>query len=606
MVFGFLLTGASALFLLSKAWFLAPYRVGWLMLLANAVYETVERRLRVSRGTQDAALFVFVPLGLGWLAGPLAGLLTALAFGAAWVGALVVELRWRSEVPAVQFGPLRRDVPLPVPRLIVLLRGPVLERSAGCYQLGDWPEGLSQSFELLVLNPGLVRPQLPLRVEVTTDCVQLRVTRDGEVDLSAPEPGQVCAFRFEVKAQRAGPGGAVRARVTHGDQTWEREMRMNSVLARGSPMEGASIRRWPYGARAGFVWRGDHDLYDPGTLQSVEGLRIALGLAARYRMPTSVMLSARLSLVQEEHEAFCRHFGWNRRSAEIPEFARFLREEVDVRLEQEFPTASDRPYAAEIGNHFYLHYGTHAAADAANGWTFRARMGQGHYPWLSGCPADSFTEQRDNAIRGSDVIEAAIGVRPASFTIPGDVYDRETARAMEAAGLEVGTETDCSKLRKLLVFPAEHHPEGCERFVELTRMLPRDPQNAAQLAMLKFWIGFARRNGRALVYLAHHHLAMYEGNACYQVTAELLRHVLADTEGDVYPATLTALGRYWRDVLSERTRCVNVTITDNQVTVKNDGPRALNDLPVEIETSGGQRHLRLVSVPANSSVELEF
>ena len=29
-----------------------------------------------------------------------------------------------------------------------------------------------------------------------------------------------------------------------------------------------------------------------------------------------------------------------------------------------------------------------------------------------------------------------------------------------------------------------------------------------------------------------------------------LRHVLADTDGDVWPATHTAIGRYWRDVLS--------------------------------------------------------
>lgn len=120
-----------------------------------------------------------------------------------------------------------------------------------------------------------------------------------------------------------------------------------------------------HGARGAFVWRGDHDLYDPGTLQCATGLRRALGLAARFRMPTSVMLSARLSLVREEHEAFCRQFGWERHSEEIPAFIRFWREEVDTALEQEFPTRAERPLAAGIGNHCYLHYGTHAAADPA-------------------------------------------------------------------------------------------------------------------------------------------------------------------------------------------------------------------------------------------------
>lgn len=602
-----LLLGAASLFLFSKAWFLAPYRLGWLMLLANALYETVERRLRLDRVWQDALLFVTVPLALKWLVGPLLGWVAALALAAAWVGALLVELRWRSDVPAAPFGPLRRDVPLPIPRLIVVLRGPVLQRSPGRYDLGHWPEGLAQSFQLLVLNPGPVRPQLPLRIELDSSSPQVRVAMVDPAEHPAPEPGQVTIVPFTLTAEHAGPGATVQLRLMHGDQVWQAVVQLASILPRGTPLQAAVIRRWPYGARAGFVWRGDHDLYDPGTLQSAEGLRIALGLAARFRMPTSVMLSARLSLVQEEHEAFCRHFGWDRKSAEIPGFIRFLRDEVDTRLEQEFPTASaPLPYAAEIGNHFYLHYGTHAAADPANGWTLRARIGEGRYPWLRQSPADSFAEQRDNAIKASDVIEAAIGVRPASFTIPGDVYDRETARAVEAAGIEVGTETDCSKLKKLLVFPAEHHPEGCSRFVELTRMLPRDPQNASQLAMLRFWIGFARRKGRALVYLAHHHLAMYEGNACYQLTAELLRYVLADTDGDVYPATLTTLGRYWRDVLSERTRCVHVIATGQRVTVRNDGQRPLEHLPVEIRSSGGRRHMRLVSVPANSAVTLEF
>lgn len=598
------LTGTAALFLLSKAYFLAPYRIGWLMLLANAVYETVERRLRVSRAAQDAGLFVLIPLGLGWLAGPLAGMLAALLFGAVWVWALAVDLRWRSDVPAAQFVPLKGDVPLPVPRLIVMLRGPVPGRDAGLCELGDWPEGLTQSFDLLVLNPGPVRPQLPLRVEVSTASPDLRAAMADEPERSAPEPGHVCTVSFEVTAERAGPGGSVQVRVLHGDRVWQRELRVASVLPRGTSVEAAAIRRWAYGARAAFVWRGDHDLYDPGTLQSAEGLRIALGLAARFRMPTSVMMSARLSLVEEEHATFCRHFGWDRRSAEIPDFIRFLREEVDTRLEQEFPTASQRAYAAEIGNHFYLHYGTHAAADPANDWTLRARIGAGRYPWLSESPADSFTEQRDNAIKGSDVIEGAIGVRPASFTIPGDVYDRETARAVEAAGIEVGTETDATKFQKLLVFPPEHHPAGCERLVELTRMLPRDPVNASQIAMLKFWVGFARRNGRALVYLAHHHLVMYEGNACYNLTAELLRHVLADTEGDVYCGTLTAVGRYWRDVLSERTRCVRVSWDGDGVSVENSGDRELRGLPVEIELAGGGRFMRLVDVPAGGTVRV--
>lgn len=600
-----LLCGAGYTLLLSKCWFLAPTRAGWLMLIPNVVQETVERRLGVPRDVQDFGLLLLVSLGTWLLAGPVAGLVVALVAGSAWAGALLVDLRWRADVPARQLAALRGRVPLPVPRLIVSLRGPVLGRGPGRYELGDWPAGTAQDFTLLVLNPGPVRPQLPLRVQVESACPRLEVRLDGPEETACPEPGQVIAPSFTLRALAGGAGGEVRVRVAHGDWVWERTLCVGTIPGGAAGLcRQATVRRWKYGARGAFVWRGDHDLYDPGTLQCAAGLRRALGLAARFRMPTSVMLSARLSLVQEEHAAFCAHFGWERHPEEIPDFIRFWREEVDTALEQEFPTRADRPLAAEVGNHCHLHYGTHAAADPANGWTSHARMGQGHYPWLSAYPCDPFTEQRDNLLKGSDVIEALIGVRPASFTIPGDVLDEDTARAVEAAGLEVGTETDATKWQKLLVFPAEHHPAGCERLVELTRMLPRDPQNGAQIAMLKFWLGFARRNGRALVYLAHHHLVMYEGNACFNLTAELLRHVLVDTEGDVYPATLTALGRYWRDVLSPRTRCLHIRVEEGGVRLENSGNRDLTGVPLELELSGRGRYLRLVDVPARGTVKV--
>ena len=187
-------------------------------------------------------------------------------------------------------------------------------------------------------------------------------------------------------------------------------------------------------------------------------------------------------------------------------------------------------------------------------------------------PEDSFSEQCDNALKCNQVFLETMGFKPASFTIPSDVYDGDTARALEAAGLEVGSETDASKCSKLWSLAAPHHPAGCSHFVELPRMHPRDPENACQLAMLKYWVGAARRTGRALVFLAHHHLLRYEGHESAHLVEELLRHVLADQAGDLYVGTLTAVGRYWRDVLSARTRCVQVSRELNRVTVTNFGP----------------------------------
>ena len=598
--------GMAGTFVLSKCFFLAPGRAGWPMLLANVIYETLEIKLRLRRVWMDFLLLAMAGLGAGFLWGGTAAAVLAMAMGAAWAGALLAELRWRSDAPARQYAASNGRVPLPVPRLIASLRGPVLRRGKRVYRAGDLPEGWEQPFELMVLNPGTVRPQLPLRIEISTASTHVGVRAEGAGEIPCPEPGQMVSRRFVVRGDRAGQGGDVRLRVSHGDWTWERILRVDSVPARGSlRVRDAAIRRWKYGARAGFVWRGDNDLYDPATFQSAAGLRLALGLAARFRMPTTVMMSAQLSLYPEEHKAFCERFGWNRHSEEIPGFIRFWREEVDTEADQEFPTRTDRALSAEVGNHAYLHYGTHAAADPGNGWTSHARVGQGRYPWLKDYPCDSFAEQRDNIAACTRSIEEKLGVRTACYTPPSDMFDAHTARAVEAAGIEVGNETDATKWQKLLTFPAEHHPEGCARLVELTRMLPRDPVNAPQVAMLKFWLGVARRRGRALVFLAHHHLLMYKSNACHALTAELLRHVLADAEGDVYPATLTGMGRYWRDVLSERTRAVQIRIAGNAVEIQNIGARALSGLPLEIEFGGGRRCMRLVDVPAHASVSIE-
>lgn len=598
--------GGGGVFLLSKCFFLASYRLGWLLLLPNVFYETLEIKLHLRRTWLDGVVLILVTAGFGVLWGGYASAGVALTMGAVWVGALLVDLRWRSDRPARQHAKFSGRVPLPIPRLIVTLRGPVMRRTKAVYDVGDWPEGWTQTFELLVLNPGTVRPQVPLQVEVSTTCSNLDVTVEGGGEQACPDPGQIARPSFTVRAKRAGPGGDVYLRVSHGDWTWERTLRMASVVARESiRIQSAAVRRWKYGARAGFVWRGDNDLYDPATFQSAEGLRAALGLAARFRMPTTVMLSSRLSLDREAHAAFCEHFGWNRHSEEIPDFIRFWREEVDTAVEQEFPIRTDRALAAEIGNHGHLHWGTHAAADPDNGWTSHARLGAGNYPWLKDYPCDSFAEQRDNIVACTQAIEEKLGVQTTCYTPPSDMFDAHTARAVEAAGIEIGNETDAAKWQKLLTFPAEHHPQGCTRLVDLTRMLPRDPVNAPHIAMLKFWVGFARRQGRALVFLAHHHLLGYQSNACYALTAELLRHVLADTEGDVYPATLTAMGRYWRDVLSERTRTVQVRIVGHAIEVQNVGDRALSGLPLEIEFMGGRRCMCLVDVPAHSSVTVE-
>ena len=57
------------------------------------------------------------------------------------------------------------------------------------------------------------------------------------------------------------------------------------------------------------------DLYDESTLQSIEGLEVTLGLAARYRMPQTMYLSSRLSLDEAAARQWGEHYGANRGAA---------------------------------------------------------------------------------------------------------------------------------------------------------------------------------------------------------------------------------------------------------------------------------------------------
>ena len=97
----------------------------------------------------------------------------------------------------------------------------------------------------------------------------------------------------------------------------------------------------------------------------------------------------------------------------------------------------------------------------------------------------------------------------------------------------------------------------------------------------------------------------YNSNSGAVLAEELLRHVLECHDGDLFIGTLTAVGRYWRDVLSLRTRCVQVATESRRITVTNTGTRDLEALPLEIDLGNGKRHLRLVDVPADATITVE-
>ncbi|MCB9911384.1 MAG: hypothetical protein H6827_00160 [Planctomycetes bacterium] len=594
-------------FLISKCFFLASTRAGWVLMACNILYETGYKRLGLRRFGADAMVLPLAVTGWWLSAGASYAAGFALVLGLAWGWASMVDSRWRSGGLAHQHRVYRNRAVLPVPNLIVQIRGPVLERRRGVDEMGVLVAGETLHLEVIVLNPSRVVPQLPLVLEARCDVCSLAIVAARSGEMPAPEPGESLRLALELQAVSPGTGGSVFVQLRHGDWSFKRQLRVREVVPRESARPtGVVIRRWRYGCRGAFAWRGDHDLFDPAAFQSIEGWRIALGLSRRFQLPSTLFLSSRLSLVEEEHRAYCAHFGWDRRSAEMPAFIEFVRQEVELRVEMEWPWQSARPLYAELGNHMHLHYGTEAAAAAENDWQFSVAMGSGRYAWMTGAVGDSFSEQRDNARANNALFRELFDYEAASYAIPSDVYDEHTPGAMEAAGLEVGSDTDASRFTRVFQLPPPHHPAGCERFVELTRKYPRDPQDAYQVATLKYWLHAARRTGRAFIFLSHHHLLQYEGVACYHMTEELLRSVLEDCDGDVHAATVGGLGRYWRDVLSETTRVVSVRVKDGLIEVENRGARDLKGLPLEFELAGGGQGMRLMDVRAGETRTLDL
>ena len=606
------LTGLTLLVVLSKCLFLAETPAGWFMMASNVVYETLARILHKSRWKVDAVLTVVVTVGWGLVAGPWVAAGVGLLIALVWANALLTDIRWvRAELATQHTGYAGRGaagvrdlsgfIPLPLPKLILQVRGPVLRRRR-VLELGHWPEGREDSFELLVLNPSIVPPQLPMTLEVASSGKGVQVLGAPEGDLPAPQCGKLVRHGFRLKAAGASGGPfEVTVVLTHGTYRVRRTLRLDGIVPRGSARAvSAEIRKWKGGAGAGFAWRGDVDLFDEATFQSADAMRTTLEISNRFHLPSSVFLSARLCLDEDEHRRHSEHIGLARHPERVGDFVRFLRDECDWRAEMDFPFESDRPFAGELANHYYLHYGTHAAACEGNDWTLRARMGAGTYPW-QGEDHSSFGEQRDNAVKNDQVVRDVLGVEMTSWGAPGGVRDGQTPRALEAAGVLVSSGSDASKWDKVWRMMPPHHPEGCDRMVELTTKYPGDCYDAYQVAMTKYWMTVARRTGRVYMLLNHHHLLLYRGWGCYRMTEEIFYHVLGRSQGDFYVATVGALGLYWERVLCPAHRCVKITAADGEVTVENTGDADLDRLPVEIDLPDGKRFMTLVDVPAGAS-----
>ena len=176
--------------LFSKLYFLAKTPLGWFLMVANVPYEAF---CRGRRKRWHADIVFFAVFALCWLLlwGPWAGFGWASVFGLAWVHALLTDLKWRNGVLTVQDARFRGKIPLPIPKLIVNLRGPVLSRGRS-YELGCWPAGRAEPFEFLILNPAdKVHCQYPFQFELSCSDPAVRVEPDPSGSHAGPDSGEL-------------------------------------------------------------------------------------------------------------------------------------------------------------------------------------------------------------------------------------------------------------------------------------------------------------------------------------------------------------------------------------------------------------------------------
>ena len=598
----------------SRCLFLVRGRLGWLTYLCCLVNETAQKRLSIARAAAD---WVQVAAGLGCFA--LAGLPPSALLGVLVLvlGADVLVRAWDEQIlrsayveagkadtaPSLSRGADSERFEYLDPSvdadLTVTLRGPFVERWP-VYRLRTLFTGQDLLLRAIVANHTQVALQTPVRTTVDPGG-GFELGCDREQVLPRLRSGEVGEWIVRLRPVQVRGPGRLRLVLRWGQREVTLEVRYDGVEESSRhEVTRATVSRYPGGCRSAFAWRGDMDLYDEVTLQSIEGLKEAFGLAARYRMPQTLFLSTRLSLDEEAARKYAEWFGVDRGANRIPAFVAWLRENVEWRHSSPYPYLSSKPYVVELGNHGHLHFGTDAAAAEENGWKRKARMGAGRYQWL-GAESGSFAEQRDNARRAADECQRFLGVRPRSWAMPDRTRDEHTASAMEAVGCEVLSDSDVRTRENVVFQPPPHHPPGT-RTVELTKRYPGDPLDVFHVAMNCFWFHRAHRLGIPVVFMCHQHLRLYESRACAPYTEYLLRYVLHEFNGDLFIDTVFGVGKYWREVLSDSTRSVTVRLEGNDVVVENGSDQAFDEIPVDLETRGGARFTKLVAVPAGGSV----
>lgn len=580
-----------ALVTLARLFILARWRAGWAMYLANVFWEIFPKKVGIRRFPLEAmaAVLGLVLLGMGGL--PWGGVALV---GATLLGLEILNRRWERRL-------IDGDIPSD---LIVTVEAPFTERLPR-YRLGVLWVGRPFEIDLIVSNPSLGPTATAVKTRLEVPAAWLSEA-SAEKTVGPLSSGGIGKVKWTLRPDACQGAGILVINVECGGVIRRIRIEHDGCRsAKETQITRASISRYPGGRRCALAWRGDMDLYDTLTLQSIEGLEVTLGLAARYAFPQTMCLSTRLSLDAAAAREWAAHAGQDHGAAEIPRFIEWMRAKVELRHAGAYPAqGAGKPYVMELGNHGHLHYDTATSSAPENGWKSHARMGAGRYPWM-GADASSFGEQRDNILEAARWCERLLGFVPRSWAKPGRCNDADTARAAEAAGCEVLSGSDIRARDNVLFQPPPHHPGGTSA-AELTTRHPCDPQHIHHFGMLLFWLHRTKRLGMPMVFMCHQHMRQFEGKACTRFTEHFLRRVLMDFHGEFRVDTLFGVGKYWREVLSAKTHRVAVSREGARIVVENRSDMDFERVPVDLELADGGQSTWLVSVRGGEKIVLDL
>lgn len=598
--------------------FLAPTRLGWINYAGNLVGEVFFKKIGCRRVWAEPGMASVGCLCLAAAGLPAVGVMTVVLF------LLLLELyarlaeRQMLTAPYTHLDPigLRRGesaaarglgvgypAPSTHPDLTINVVAPFVER-VPAYRLGTLIVGREFEMRLVIGNHTRVPTQTGIRVRVRAPEALVCEQGFGEA-VPRLEPGAVHELRQRWKVQSSTGAGTIFFEIAWGHRSHRINVGFDDCATpAGVTVTQARITRYPGACRSAFAWRGDMDLYDESTLQSIEGLEVAFGLAARYRMPQTMYLSTRLSLDERAATEWAAHYGCDRGARRIPQFIAWMEKNVDLRHQATYPFHSAKRFVVELGNHGHLHFGTDTAGARENRWQAGAKMGAGVYPW-QGEDRSSFGEQRDNALAARRVIEPLFGFSPKSWAMPNRTNDGSTAAAMEAAGCEVLSGSDVRPRQNVLLLPPPHYSRTTSA-VELTSRYPGDPQHVFHLAMVTFWMHAAHRRGVPMIFMCHQHMRQFDGDACTRFTESLLRRALTRFGGDLHVNTVFGVGKYWREALGPRTRRIVARVEGDHLIVENGSDVDFSDVPVDLTIADGRRFTELVHLPAGERVTLRL